>query len=318
MALGAVVLGASGFTGGEVLRILSGHPAIAVVAGAANRKADRSIAEVHPHLFGRPFRLSSVTEAVAMDADVVFSCLPSGDLGPIAEDLTGVVVDLSDEHRDHPRWTYGLTEYRRMALASARRIANPGCYPTAVLLGLLPFVERGLVEAPIVVDALSGTSGAGRVSDDAYSFAALTGSFSAYGTTEHRHVPEIERALNAHGLETAISFTPHLVPTARGLLATVRAKSDALSDTEALAVLHDAYDAEPFVSVVSDWPESKAVAGTNCALVHARVDRRSGWLVISCAIDNLGKGAAGQAIQNANLALGLEETAGLQMVGVWP
>jgi N-acetyl-gamma-glutamyl-phosphate reductase len=320
MGLRAVVLGASGFSGGELMRLLLGHPFFDVVAASAGSRAGQSLATVQPHLAGlADATLSTTVEAAAVDADVCFSAMPSGALDNV-EVAAGVVVDLSDEHRGDGDWVYGLTEYTRASLKGATRIANPGCYPTASLLAVLPFVRAGLVEGPIVVDAMSGVSGAGRKPEDRLLFSVVAGGAGAYGSTEHRHVPEMERSLARFGdLDVTVSFTPHLIPIERGLIATVRARlRDRLVDDEALHVLRKVYDDETFVHVLDHWPSSKAVAGSNHAHVTARVDARNGWLIASAAIDNLGKGAAGQAIQNANIALGLHEEAGLSGVGVWP
>lgn len=316
------VLGASGYTGGEVLRLVARHPGMAVLAASADARAARPVADVHPHLTGiSSITLSPVSDAVAAGAELVFSCLPSGALSAHMDALAeAIVVDLSDEHRARRGWAYGLTEYNRAAVASSTRIANPGCYPTATLIALLPFARAGVVAGPVIVDAMSGVSGAGRKAEDRLLFATLEGSVGAYGTVAHRHVAEMERGIeNFGGLTAEVSFTPHLVPIARGIVATVRAPLVAdLDDDAARAVLQGAYASEDFVEVVDGWPQTKAVAGTNRALVSARVDRRAGLLIASAAIDNLGKGAAGQALQNANLALGLDERSGLDHVAVWP
>ncbi len=313
------VLGASGYSGGELLRLLAAHPALSLGPVAADRARGTGVASSHPHL-GAGGTFASPDEAVAAEVDVLFSCLPSGALEELGEPAASLVVDLSDDHRADEGWIYGLTEYVRDRLPGATRIANPGCYPTASLLSLVPFAAAGLIEAPVVIDAISGTSGAGRKADDAYSLASLSGSIKAYGTTTHRHVPEIERGLASFGgLDIAVSFTPHLAPMPRGLLVTARAKLTVeLDDAGALDVLGHAYAGEPYVEVIEGWPETKAVSGSNRAIVSARVDERAGFLICSCAIDNLVKGAAGQALQNANLALGLEESLGLSTVGVWP
>jgi N-acetyl-gamma-glutamyl-phosphate reductase len=231
-----------------------------------------------------------------------------------------VVVDLADDFRGRDGWTYGLTEFMRAEIATATRIANPGCYPTAILLGILPFAQAGMIEGPVIVDALSGVSGAGRRAEQRLLFAELSASASAYGTVEHRHVPEIERGLaELGGKPLQVSFTPHLVPMARGVLTTTRAPlASEMSDGGALEVLRDAYAEEPFIEVLEDWPKTKPVTGTNRAHVSARVDQRNHLLICSTAIDNLGKGAAGQAVQNANVALGIEESMGLSAYGVWP
>jgi len=320
MAYTCSVLGASGFSGGEVLSYLQRHPGLAAVALGAARSAGAEVASLHPHLTGTaPERFGTVSEAAATPADLCISCLPSGVLDPstVAADR---IVDLSDGFRADAEWTYGLTEYARPELRDATRVANPGCYPTATLLALLPFAHAGLVEGPVSVDALSGVSGAGRAPADHLSLASLHGSSAAYGTTEHRHVGEMERSLLAYGgLDTYVSFTPHLAPMARGLLVTARASlASDLEPEAALEVLRSAYEEEPFVTVVEGWPTTKAVAGSNRALVTARVDARARFLIAHAVIDNLGKGAAGQAIQNANLMLGMEERTGLDGVGLWP
>jgi N-acetyl-gamma-glutamyl-phosphate reductase len=321
MGRSAVVLGASGYSGGELLRYLSDHPGIETVAMGGDRRAGEELRAVHPHLLQSDDVLVSIEEAVAIDADLCFSCLPSGALSSRGASVGArILIDLSDDFRADPGWVYGLTEWARDEVRESRRISNPGCYPTATLLGLLPFATSGLIRGPVIVDALSGVSGAGRSAQDHLLFSHLDSCATAYGTTQHRHIPEMERGLSGFGgTEVSLSFTPHLVPMARGLLVTARAPlSGRLSDDQALEVLHDAYDAEPFVHVVSGWPLTKAVSGSNSAHVHARVDARNDLLICSVAIDNLGKGAAGQAIQNANLALGLEEGAGLRSPGVWP
>ncbi|MFN2390243.1 MAG: N-acetyl-gamma-glutamyl-phosphate reductase [Actinomycetota bacterium] len=321
MGATATVLGGSGYSGGELLRLLADHPGIDVRTVAAGRHAGAAVAAAHPHLARLDASFLRLEEAVQETADVCFACLPAGELGGSLAALEDtLVIDLSDSFRGDDAWAYGLTEYARERVRTARRVANPGCYSTAALLALLPFAAAGVVEGPIVIDALSGLSGAGRSAEDRLLFAGASGSAMAYGTTSHRHVPEIERALGLWGgVDVPVSFTPHLVPMPRGLLATVRARlKGSLDETGAVTLLAEAYASEPFVTVIADWPQTKAVAGSNHAHVTARVDERSGFVVVSCAIDNLGKGAAGQAIQNANLMLDLDETTGLTGIGVWP
>jgi N-acetyl-gamma-glutamyl-phosphate reductase len=318
MAYTATVLGASGYTGAEVLRVLAGHPSLSAVGIARSGGADE-LAAVHPHLAGSDAVFADPREVAGLEADVCFSCLPSGVLEP--DDVAAkVVVDLSDDHRWSRGWVYGLTEFARSSIAGASAIANPGCYPTATLLCLVPFIRAGLVDGPVIVDAISGVSGAGRKAADRLLAANIDGGVEAYGSTEHRHVGEIETGLSQlGGTGIPISFTPHLAPMARGLLVTARARMrSVISDEEALDVLKSAYSGEPFVHVTPTWPNTKALRGSNGAHVSARVDARNGWLICSAAIDNLGKGAAGQAVQNANLALDLEESAGLSAIGVWP
>ena len=318
MGTTTAILGASGYAGGELLRLLELHPDLEVRSAAAGRAAGRGVAEVHPHLStSSKLVFTSVGAALEAGADVVFSCLP-GEV-PVDFGDSALIVDLSDEHRAQQGWTYGLTEFARPGFP-ARRIANPGCYPTASLLCLLPFAAEGLIAGPLVIDALSGVSGAGRKEEDRLLFGSVANNVGAYGGVDHRHVSEIERGLSAFsGADMRVSFTPHLVPMARGLLVTARAPlTGSLTDPQALEVLSARYVGEPFVHVSQTWPSTAAVLGTNNAVVSARVDPRTGFLIASAAIDNLGKGAAGQAIQNANLALGFEETLGLDLVGTWP
>ena len=315
------MLGASGYSGAELLRLLLAHPALSVSTTYAARTAGEDVATVLPHLAGATTAVIEPLEGASISADVCFSCLPHGVLPTVLDSIdAGLVIDLSDSFRADPSWVYGLVELNRSALTGATRVANPGCYPTASLLCLLPFVRCGAVGGPIVIDAMSGVSGAGRALEDRLLFSHLAGSVSAYGTTTHRHAAEIERGIAAFGGHSlGISFTPHLVPIPRGLLVTARAPlSRALDDEGALGVLHDAYDGEEFVTVLDTWPATKPVSGTNRAHLSVRVDDRAGMIICSAAIDNLGKGAAGQAIQNANVALGLEESTGLTALGVWP
>jgi N-acetyl-gamma-glutamyl-phosphate reductase len=322
MSLTASILGASGYSGAEVLRLLCRHGAVTPVALGAGRRAGGAPEDVLPHVQGLDLpELVPVEEAAARPVDVCFACLPAGLLGELLPVVRApVIVDLSDEHRAKEGWAYGLTEFNRAALEGGDRIANPGCYPTAVLLALLPFASEGLIEGPVVVDAMSGASGAGRREVSHLLFSELDGSTSAYGGVEHRHVAEMERNLaDLGGLSAGVSFTPHLIPTARGLLATARARlAGDMTDGGALEVLRSRYRDCPFVAPGESWPATKWVSGSNAALVSARVDARNGWLIASAAIDNLGKGAAGQAVQNANVALGLDESTGLDVTGVWP
>jgi N-acetyl-gamma-glutamyl-phosphate reductase len=295
-----------------------------VVAASAASKAGGHSATVHPHLIGATdLELGTTSETLSQGADVVFSCLPSGRLREVANTVgAALVVDLSDDFRgpEAPEWVYGLSELARPELSAAKKIANPGCYPTASLLCLVPFARAGAISGPVVIDALSGVSGAGRKAEDRLLYSGLTANAGAYGTTAHRHVPEIERGLSAFGdADLQVSFTPHLVPMARGVLVTARASlTRGFGDSDARALLRDFYGQERFVTVIEDWPQTKAVVGTNRAFVSARVDARTNLLVCSAAIDNLGKGAAGQALQNANIALGLDEDLGLSALGVWP
>lgn len=317
------VLGASGYSGGEVLRLLAGHAVFSVTTVAAGASAGDVAGTRHPNLGAAlgAITFADLDVAVAAETDLCISCLPSGALARCELDLKArVVVDVSDDFRDHDGWVYGLTELDRPRIRDASRIANPGCYPTAALLAIAPFVQTGVISGPLTIDALSGVSGAGRKPQPHLALAEMHGDAAAYGEVTHRHIAEIERALETYtGRKLVVSFTPHLIPMARGLLVTARAPlKRAATDGDARAVLRAAYSDEPFVRVSDEWPHTKWVAGSNGAVLSARVDARAEMLVMSAAIDNLGKGAAGQAIQNANVAFGIEETIGLSSVGVWP
>ena len=340
------VVGASGYGGGELLRLLAGHPAIEVGAVAAHSNAGEPIRALFPNL-DTDAAFDRIDVARLGELDLVFLATPhaaSVELGRALVDAGVPVVDLSGAFRlpaaefsewyghehDHADLTpdgdraavYGLTEYTREQVASAPLVANPGCYPTAALLGLLP-VARLLEPGSVIVDAKSGTSGAGRGVADHLHHPHVHGDVVAYGAPGHRHTPEIERWLTSFGGDDlgAISFTPHLLPVARGLLATCygTARSDVTND-DLETVLRDRYENEPFVRVLASgtFPHIAAVAGSNGCQVSATVDPRTGRVTVSSAIDNLGKGAAGQALQNANLMLGLDETLGLTAVGTYP
>ena len=276
--------------------------------------------------------------------DVVFCALPHGEsqrIVPALRERVGAIVDLAADFRLrdaalYPTWygeehrapellaeaAFGLPELFRSGLGGATLVAAAGCYPTAAGLALAPLLRAGLVEpAGIIVDAASGVSGAGRGLKESLHFGTVDEDFVAYGLLHHRHTPEMEQILGAQVL-----FTPHLVPMVRGILATCYARPVAgagsgttgLSTADVLDVLHEVYDDEPFVVVADAPPSTKATSGSNCAHVTARVDERTGWVLSLCALDNLVKGASGQAIQCANIALGLPETAGLPMVGLYP
>ncbi|MFP4635513.1 MAG: N-acetyl-gamma-glutamyl-phosphate reductase [Nitriliruptoraceae bacterium] len=339
------IVGASGYGGAELLRLLGGHPDLEVATVAAHSQAGTDLGELFPNLVGER-TLSAVDPDELAALDLVFLATPHGvalELGAALYDAGTPVVDLSAAFRlsadgfatwygePHPRpdlaagdpaaaddVAYGLVELERERIAGARLVANPGCYPTATLLGLAPIA--GLVEpGSVVIDAKSGTSGAGRAAKDHLHFAHVHGDLTAYGAPDHRHTGEIERWLP--GDLGAVSFTPHLVPMSRGLLSTCYASLQPGVDAEAIAAaLHTAYANEPFVHVLpaGSFPHTKALAGSNGCQLSALTDARTGRVTVVSAIDNLGKGAAGQAIQCANLLLGAEETAGLTAIGVYP
>ncbi len=336
------VAGASGYAGAELLRLCASHPDLEVVVATAGEHVGQSVAVHTPSLAATfPTLRYSPTSASELDGlDLVFLALPHGRsqaLVPALSTAVGRVVDLAADFRLHdpglyPTWygsdhqapellgrfVYGLPELNRQELQGAELIAVPGCYPTAAILALSPLVRAGVLtdNPPIIVDAASGVSGAGRASTDALHFGTVDEDFVAYGLLDHRHTPEMEQGLGAH-----ILFTPHLAPMVRGILATCYGRPGEgrpTSTAEAMAVLHNAYDGEPFVVVTDGSPSTKATSGSNCAHLTVRVDPRTGWVMAICAIDNLIKGAAGQAVQCANLALGLAEHTGLPVAGAYP
>jgi N-acetyl-gamma-glutamyl-phosphate reductase len=339
----AAVVGASGYAGGELVRLLVGHPHLEVGPLAAGSSAGARVGSVHPQLAALGDRTFLATDADALaGADVVFLALPHGESGPLAADLQdgAVVVDLGADFRlARPEawqqyyggthagtWTYGMPELgdQRAAIRTSRRIANPGCYPTGVILGLAPLLAAGLVEPDdVVVVAASGATGAGRRPSDALLASTVMGQLSAYkvGGT-HQHTPEMEQALSqAAGEDVTLSFTPVLAPMPRGILATTTARLAEGVTTEVLhEALHAAYADERFVTVLPTgaWPQTGATLGSNAVHLQVAADQHSGRAVVVSAIDNLGKGAAGQALQNANLALGLDEGVGLTEIGVAP
>ena len=352
------IIGASGFTGAELLRLCASHPDFQVDVAAAGTQAGQHLSAVHPSLAtAYPDIILAPTDedtlASCGSLDVVFLALPHGtsqDLIPgilAASETTGaspVIIDLAADFRltdpaDYTAWygadhaapellgtfTYGLPELAGDSLTGATRIAAPGCYPTATALALAPLVESGLVATDtLVVDAASGVSGAGRAATEATSFSVVDASYTAYGLTTHRHTPEMEQVLsNLAGVprsDVRLIFTPHLAPMTRGILATCYARPlGPLPPAGELSALYATrYGPHPFITVTDHPPATKATLGANTACVHVTADPRTGWILALCAIDNLVKGAAGQAVQCANLALGLPETAGLPLAGVSP
>lgn len=317
----AGVVGASGYTGRELTRLLERHPGIDVSFLTSDRWADTT---VHKQLgpSGRLDRLSYVTEAQGLAHDaasVVFLATPpeaSRELAPAFLAKGSRVVDLSNAYRLSPDIpaVYGLPELFRADIPNARLIANPGCYPTAAGLSLAPFFRAGVVRGEkVIVDAASGVSGAGRAVSEAFTLMELAGDFRAYKTLRHQHTPEIAQTFSrvANGA-VRVTFTPHLLPVQRGILSTAYADVDpSLDDRRAHEILVSAYENEPFVTVrpTADDVALKLAVGTNQCVVGASC--RDGQLVVIAAIDNLVKGAAGQAVQNLNLLLGLPETTGL-------
>jgi N-acetyl-gamma-glutamyl-phosphate reductase len=337
------VAGASGYAGGELLRLVLGHPELELGAVCAGAAAGEPVTALHPGLVTLAGRVFEPTDATALaEADLVVLALPHGQSAALVAQLpaTSLVVDLGADFRladpgawatyypgPHAgTWVYGLPELpgARDALGAARRVANPGCYATAVALGLAPLLAAGLVAAEdVVVVAASGTSGAGRTPSDALLASTTAGAVSVYKAGGvHQHTPEMEQALSlAAAGPVTLSFTPLLAPMPRGILATCTARLAPGVGTDSLrAATAAAYDHEPFVHLLPSgtWPTTKATAGSNAAVLQVAADSHAGRAVVTVAIDNLGKGAAGQAIQNANIMLGLPETCGLSAVGTTP
>jgi N-acetyl-gamma-glutamyl-phosphate reductase len=339
------VLGASGFSGAELLRLLAAHPALEVSFVGAHDAAGKPVGEVWPHLVPFSDRVLQPNDSLDPGAvEAAFVALPAGESSSVVPDLVerGVrVVDVGPDFRlqphEYPEWygfehsapawpdkaAYGLTEIFRNEVADAAIVANPGCYPTPVLLGLHPLFASGLVHGDVIVDGKSGISGAGKKPTAQSHFASLDGSVRAYKVGRHQHTPEMERFLARTGASPKVTFVPHLVPAVRGIVTTcfVATDADAVQLREAL---EQAYAGEPFVRGLpaGETPDPKRLTGSNaCELaveVDAHGDGDGGTAVVIGAIDNLGKGAAGQAVQNLNVMLGLEETLGLSAIGVYP
>ena len=336
------VAGASGYAGGEVLRLLLGHPHVEIGALTAGSNAGEELGGLQPHLTPLAGRvLEEASLATLAGHDVVVLALPHGQSGPLAAQLGDdvLVIDcgadfrLSDPHdweqfygsAHAGTWPYGLPELpgQRERLVGARRIAVPGCYPTVSTLSLAPAVAAGLVEPDVVVVAASGTSGAGKAPKSNLLGSEVMGSVSAYGVGGvHRHTPEITQNLSSlTGARVRVSFTPILVPMPRGILATASAPlAGAVTAAEAYDVYAKAYADEPFVHLLPPgrWPQTKSVVGSNAVHLQVTVDEAAGRLVAVGAVDNLAKGTAGAAVQCLNLALGYDESTGLSAVGLAP
>jgi N-acetyl-gamma-glutamyl-phosphate reductase len=333
------ILGASGFVGGELLRLLAMHPEFRAARLFGDSQAGSAVGAVHPHLaLAYPDLQVDRFEAGALDGiDLVFAALPHGASQAVAPEILerGIAfVDLGADFRlrdpeEYRRWygeahhapellsafVYGIPEIDREAIRGARAVAAAGCYPTAAILALRPLVEAGVI-APgsLIVDASSGVSGAGRALKDATHFNTVAESFGAYGLLTHRHTAEMQATLGQEVL-----FTPHLAPMNRGILATCYGTAAReMEADEPLDMLRRAYAGEPFVHVTEAAPATKWTLGSNAVQLTARYDPRTRRVLAIAALDNLVKGAAGQMIQCANLMLGLDETAGLPVCGVYP
>lgn len=345
--LNIAIVGASGYTGLELIRILHCHPEVTVTCLTSEQSAGRRISDVFPTLRGRCDILLENLEPsrIAEKADLVFTALPhkaAMEVVPTFLRLKKKVVDLSADYRlSNPavygEWyephlnpaslkkaVYGLPEIRRAKIRKARLVANPGCYPTSIILALAPLLRKGLVDlTSIIADSASGVSGAGRAARVDSLYCEINDGFKAYGAGGvHRHTPEIEQELSLLSCEPLkITFTPHLAPMDRGILSTIYATSKEAIDNEAIVRLYRAfYEGEPFVRVLADGslPSTSFVRGSNFCDIAPLVDVRTGRIIVISAIDNLVKGASGQAVQNMNLMCGFPETMGLEGLAQFP
>ena len=333
------IIGASGYVGGELLRLLLHHPHVRITAVTSEQSAGKPVHTLFPNLRGHDLFFEALNSGeIAARADVMFLALPhtkSAEPAGVFLNAGRKVIDLSADFRLKNRETYetwyktvhpspdllatavyGLPEQHREQIRAATLVASPGCYPTAAVLSLLPLATRGLLDGRIIVDAKSGISGAGRSPALPYHFPEANESLEAYQLGSHRHIPEIEQALGV-----AVIFTPHLVPMTRGIFSTAYAQlTKTLTTDELTALYRDFYKAEPFVRVldVQQSPNPRHTRGSNFCDVSAFFDERSGMAILMAALDNLVKGAAGQAIQAFNLMQGLPETAGLDDTGLYP
>jgi N-acetyl-gamma-glutamyl-phosphate reductase len=339
------ILGASGYTGAELVRLLSRHPAAEIRLLTADRQAGKPLAEVFPHLGGLALpELVKIEDAGWDGLDLVFCALPHGTTQKVIAGLPThlKVVDLSADFRlsdlaSYAEWyghehqapalqdeaVYGLTELHRKAIQPARLVANPGCYPTAAQLPLVPLVEAGAIAVDdIVIDAKSGVSGAGRDAKQGSLYGEVTEGMHAYGVASHRHAPEIEQGLSrAAGRKVLVNFTPHLAPMSRGILASIYVRLAEGGSADALRkLLIERYADEPFVRVLpaGQSPATRHVRGANHCLIGVFADRIPGRAILLAVIDNLVKGASGQAVQNMNVMAGLPETAGLEQAPLFP
>ena len=333
------IIGASGYTGAELLRLCAQHPEFEVVYATGDTQAGTRAASLYPSLAARypSLMFDGFQVDRAADLDLVFLGLPheaSMALAPQLVGTVGCVVDLSAAYRLkdaslYPQWygfthdqpemlakaVFGLPELHRSEIVGAELVATPGCHVTAATLALAPLVKAGLIETTgVVINSITGVSGAGRALKHSSLFCTVDEDVNAYGLLDHRHTPEIEQEIGAQVL-----FTPHLAPLSRGLLATCYARPAAEVSTQSLVgALREFYIDEPFIVVDEASPSTKATLGSNTAHITARYDERTGTVMALCALDNIAKGASGGAVQAANVALGLDETAGLSLVGLYP
>ncbi len=335
------ILGASGYTGAELVRIIASHPDMKIVAMTADRKAGQTMGSVFPHLAYLDLPLLTKIEEVDFSGvDLAFCALPHGVTHGLVKSLpTHVkVVDLSADFRlrdadTYKKWygldhsamelqaeaVYGLPEFYRDQIAKARIVANTGCYVATGLLPLIPLLRAGVIDpADIIIDAASGVTGAGRSPKEGILFSEVSEGFHAYGVASHRHLGEFDQELSlAAGTDVTASFTPHLLPQNRGIFATIYAKGSA---DAVLKTLQEQFEDERFVHVlpIGEVPATRHARGSNMCLIGVKADRAPGRVIIIATLDNLMKGASGQAVQNANLMLGLDEAAGLEFAPMFP
>ncbi len=341
------IAGATGYTGSELLRILYHHPEASVVKITSERSAGSHITEIFPQfrdLYDLAFE-SLRSETFLQDVDLLFLALPHGESMKVVRGITNdsiPIIDLSADfrlhhselypqwyHREHPapdllnQWVYGLPELHREKIIQAKYVANPGCYPTSAILGVSPLVQKGMIELQgMIFDAKSGVTGAGKSPKAHLHFPEAHEALMAYRIGEHQHTPEIEQEVSLlAGKEVTIQFTPHLVPMNRGVYNTIYAAlSQQVSTRDLIEIYQEFYQGEPFVRVLPEgvFPNTKQVRGTNFCDIGLKADPRTGRAILTSAIDNLIKGAAGQAVQNMNLIMGFEETTGLQFPALTP
>ncbi len=337
MPIRVAVYGATGYTGVELLRYLYKHPEIKIVAIVSSTKAGRRLSEVLPSTITLPYGSMELVSEPGEDYDLAFLCLPhevSLELAPRLLKEGKRVIDLSGAYRikeserypeyygfEHThvdllnRAVYGLPEIFRDRIKGAELIANPGCYPTATLLALYPLTIDGIEFSEVVVHALSGISGAGRKPKQSFHYPEMEGGFFSYSVGKHRHTPEMESVLGElSGRHIKLRFTPTVVPTSRGMLSTAYVKTG----KDLSSIYRDTYSAETFIKVIDTPPNPKWVLGTNFCLLYATYDSRTGYMVIQSAIDNLGKGASSQAVQNVNIMFGFEESTSLEVPSIFP
>jgi N-acetyl-gamma-glutamyl-phosphate reductase len=342
----ALIYGVTGYTGIELIRILSSHPDVSVVGGTSRQSAGKRLSEVFPFCRNALDFTISAAEEISRhpQADAAFLALPHGESAALVRPLldSGVkVVDLSADFRlrdadVYSKWygahpdpglveaaVYGLPEIHRAEIANASLVANPGCYPTSVLLATAPLFARAELDtSTLIVDSKSGVSGAGRGAKLNTSFCEAGEGFKPYGVLGHRHTPEMEQELTLlAGRPVKVRFTPHLIPVSRGMVSAVYVRMKSAVSGQALRDdYHRRYEAEPFVRVLpaGSFPDTAHVRGSNACHVSVEVDERSGWVIAMSAIDNLVKGASGEAVQNLNIMMGLEETAGLGNLPLFP